>query len=142
MAEGAMRAAAARAGLDIRVDSAGTADYHIGSAPDPRAIAAARAHDVDISGAKGRQFSRADFDDFTHIFALDDANLAGIKALAPQHTAANTALLLSALDRAGEPVPDPYYGDDAGFEECWNTVSEAADALTQRFLNEGAAARF
>ena len=42
MAEGAFRAAAARAGLECDVDSAGTAAYHIGHPPDPRAIATAR----------------------------------------------------------------------------------------------------
>ncbi len=142
MAEGALRDAAARAGLDISVDSAGTADYHIGSPPDPRAIAAARRHGVDIGSACGRQLSQSDFFDFTHIFALDTANMVGIKACAPRHGTAHVAMLLDVLDRAGEPVPDPYYGDDAGFDECWSIVSEAANALVQRFLKDRIAARF
>ena len=42
LAEGALRAAAERAGLDIAADSAGTGDWHVGAPPDRRAQAAAR----------------------------------------------------------------------------------------------------
>jgi len=135
MAEGAMRDAARKAGLDIIVASAGTANYHIGNAPDPRAIATARAHGVDIGGLIGRQLSENDFFTFTHIIALDKANIAGIKARAPRQGKAQVELLLDVLNhRKGEAVPDPYYGDDADFEACWNTIAEAVDALVARFV--------
>lgn len=130
MAEGALRAAAERSGLDLEVDSAGTAGYHIGEGPDPRAIATARRHGVSISGAIGRKLEDSDFDRFTHIFALDTANLAAIRSRAPRHGSASLELLLDVLDhRKGESVPDPYYGDEEGFEECWNTIAEAVEAL-------------
>lgn len=130
MAEGALRAAAEKAGLDIQVDSVGTASYHIGEPPDPRAIATAARHGVDISGLTGRQLAEADFHRFTHIFALDKANMAGIKGRTPRNSSAQIALLLDVLEgRAGEAVPDPYYGDDNGFEECWQTINEAVEAL-------------
>ena len=128
-----MRAAAQKAGLDIHIDSVGTAAYHIGEPPDPRAIATARSHGVDISGLRGRQLSDKDFAAFTHIIALDKANMAGIKARAPRHGDFQLMLLLDALEgREGEPVPDPYYGDDGGFEECWQMINEAVDALIAR----------
>ena len=143
MAEGALRVAAEKAGLSITVDSAGTAAYHIGENPDPRAIATARAHGVDISGALGRQLTADDFHTFSHIFALDKANMAGIKARAPRHGKAQVSFLLDVLEgRQGESVPDPYYGDEAGFELCWNTVSEASDALVAKFLAVGVEAKF
>ncbi|MFO7310138.1 MAG: low molecular weight phosphotyrosine protein phosphatase, partial [Pseudomonadota bacterium] len=41
LAEAAMRAEAARAGLDIVVDSAGTGHWHVGEPPDRRAQAVA-----------------------------------------------------------------------------------------------------
>lgn len=133
MAEGALRAAAHKAGIDIVVDSVGTAAYHVGEAPDPRAIATAQRHGVDISGAKGRQLSEADFDRFTHIFAMDKANMAGIKAKEPRHSTAHVGMLLDLVEgHQGEPVPDPYYGDDIGFEACWLTIHEAIDVLVDR----------
>ena len=46
---------------NIKVDSAGTANYHTGAAPDPRSIEIATEHDIDISRPKspticGRRF--------------------------------------------------------------------------------------
>ncbi|MGB3807510.1 MAG: low molecular weight protein-tyrosine-phosphatase [Erythrobacter sp.] len=143
MAEGAFRAAAEKAGLDVRVDSVGTADYHIGAPPDPRAIAAARSHGVDISGLEGRQLAASDFREFTHIFALDLANLEGIRSREPRHSTAQVAMLLDAVPgQRGEAIIDPYHGDDAGFEACWQSIDEAVEALVARFAKDGAAARF
>lgn len=136
MAEGALRAAAEKAGLDITVDSVGTAAYHIDEAPDPRAIATAQRHGVDISALRGRQLSEGDFKRFTHILAMDKANMAGIKARAPRETDATIALLLDLVDgRQGEPVADPYYGDDFDFEQCWQTINAGIDALMVRLAN-------
>ncbi len=130
MAEGALRAAATRAGLDIDVDSCGTAAYHVGNPPDPRAIATASNHGVDISDLAARQLTVNDFRTFTHIFALDTANLAGIKAKAPRDGTAKVQLLLDIVPgREGETVIDPYYGDDGGFEATWDDVTAAAEAI-------------
>src|SRR3546814_5357675 len=71
LAEGAFRAAAQAAGLDVAADSAGTGDWHVGRPPDIRAQAVARAHGVDISGLRARQVTADDFRRFTHVFALD-----------------------------------------------------------------------
>ena len=133
MAEGAFRAAAERAGLEVTAASAGTAGYHIGEAPDPRAIATAQAHGVAIGHYVGRQLARDDFYEFTHIFALDRANLEGIRARAPRDGTAEVALLMDLVPgREGEAVKDPYYGDEAGFETTWADVTQAADALIER----------
>ena len=137
MAQGALETAARKAGLNIRVDSVGTASYHVGESPDPRAIATAARHGVDISGYQGRQLCDRDFETFTHIFALDTANLAGIRGRAPRHSKAEIGLLLDVLaDCQGESVPDPYYGDDDGFETCWATIMEAVDTLVTRLESE------
>jgi len=140
MAEGAFRDAAQKAGLRAHVDSVGTANYHIGDAPDPRAIATALRHEIDISSLTGRQLTEAHFHEFTHIFALDKANLAGIKARQPRNGTAKVALLLDAV--GGESVKDPYYGDEAGFEECWDVISNAVDKVVEQLVKEGAAATF
>lgn len=130
LAEAAFRAEAERAGLAVRADSAGTADYHVGEPPDPRAIRTARAKGIDISGYRGRQASPADFHAFTHIFALDHSNLANLQRIAPVGHGARLALLLDLVPgRAGEAVADPWYGDEEGFEITWEEVSAAARAL-------------
>jgi len=142
MAEGAFRAAARRHGLECDVDSAGTATYHIGNPPDPRAIATARAQGVEIANQTARQIAREDYYRFTHIIAMDKANLAGIRSQAPRDASANVAMLMDALEgREGQPVADPYYGDDTLFAQVWEEIAEAADTLARRFAAEGVGLR-
>jgi len=133
LAEGAFRAAVVAAGLTIGIDSAGTGGWHIGDRPDPRAMAEAARHGVDISTLRARQIERADFTRFTHIFALDAANLADLRRLAPPDTSADMALLLDVVPgRAGQSVADPYYGGPEDFASSWAEVSAAAEVLVTR----------
>jgi protein-tyrosine phosphatase len=137
LAEAAFRARAADAGLDIRADSAGTGSWHIGEPPDRRAQATALRHGIDISRYRGRQVEPADFRRFSHIFALDLDNLAVLHRLRPADATARIGLLLDLVDGLeGQPVADPYYGSDAGFEETWDEVDRAAQALVARLGRE------
>ncbi len=134
LAEGALRAATIRAGIEVEIDSAGTGDWHVGNPPDPRAIATARDNGIDISGLRGRQVSPRNFTRFTHIFALDEDNLRNLYAMAPDDATAELALLLDVVPGfEGRAVADPYYGSDEGFAQTWRDVSAAADALVARF---------
>ena len=132
MAEGAFRQRAAEAGIEIETDSAGTADYHVGDPPDPRAIATAKAHGVDITELRGRQFSADDFLTFSHIVVMDEQNRADVEALRPANA---TAKVLMALDpvpgKAGQSVADPWYGDTDDFEATWKEVDASALALVE-----------
>jgi protein-tyrosine phosphatase len=132
LAEGAFRAEAARLGLDVEVDSAGTGDWHIGRPPDRRAQAAAQRNGVDISGLRARQVRRDDFERFDHVVALDPHNLADLLALRPREARARVLLLLDVVpDRKGEGVADPYYGDDGDFDITWTDVSAGVRALAR-----------
>lgn len=143
MAEGAFRAEAETAGLDCVVDSVGTASFHVGDPPDRRAIAMARQNGIDISCAIGRQLEAHDFERFSHIFALDQANLEAIKAKEPPNAHAKVALLLDAVPgRRGEAVVDPYYGDESDFAKAWRDIEVAVAALIVRFKAEGISATF
>ncbi|MFN4039322.1 MAG: low molecular weight protein-tyrosine-phosphatase [Erythrobacter sp.] len=133
MAEGAFRAAAMRYGVECIVDSAGTASYHTGSAPDPRAIATAAAHGIAIERQVARLIEPQDFRQFSYIVALDRANLEGIRARRPRDAHAEVTLLLDWLDGyQGQGVPDPYYGDDADFLSAWQMIARATDAMANR----------
>lgn len=130
LAEGALRAEAARRGLELTVDSAGTGGWHAGEAPDRRAQATARRHGVDVSGLRARQVTPDDFRRFDHVIALDHKNLADLRALAPADATARLSLLLDWVPgREGQAVADPWFGDEAGFETTWADVSAAARAL-------------
>ncbi|MFC3533734.1 low molecular weight protein-tyrosine-phosphatase [Vogesella facilis] len=126
--EGVMRARLQHYGLAARVevDSAGTHDYHVGRAPDPRTLAAAAQRGYDLSALRARQVTAADFSAFDYLLAADRDNVANLervrggRGVAPQ-------LLLSILGQPAE-VPDPYYGGPQGFEQVLDLVEEACDA--------------
>lgn len=133
LAEAALRNEAANAGIDMVVDSAGTSDWHIGKGPDPRATALALRYGIDISRYQARQICEEDFDRFDMIFALDHENLANIQSVAPPAHKAQLSLLMDVVPGCeGQPVADPYFGDDAGFEVTWSEVQAAAQALVRR----------
>ena len=135
LAEAALRRAAQDAGLDMEIDSAGTGSWHVGKGPDPRSIAEALRHGIDISGYRARQVGKADFDRFDHIIALDASNLANLERLAPARSAAHLSLLLDHVaGLEGQDVDDPYYGGPEGFETTWDQVSAAARNLVTELL--------
>lgn len=138
LAEAAFRGEADRLALDVEIDSAGTADWHTGKAPDPRAQALAADKGMPIDNLRARPLGCDDYRRFTHIYALDETNLADVRDRAPADATAKIALLLDCVPgREGEPVADPYYGDEAGFEATWCDVSAAARALAQRLARDG-----
>lgn len=137
LAEAALRAEAAKAGLDLRVDSAGTGDWHVDCPPDPRAQAVALRNGTDIAHYRGRQVRPDDFRRFTYVFALDDRNLASLRRLRPADGTADLMLLMDLVPgREGTSVADPYYGDDAGFDVTWDDVTTAARAIVRALLND------
>lgn len=130
LAEAAFRAEAERAGLRVEIDSAGTGDWHVGRPPDPRAQEVARTAGVEIASLRARQVVTEDFTRFTHIFAMDDQNLANLRAMAPAGAPARMSLLLDLVPgREGASVSDPYHGGEELFEYTWDDVTTAARAL-------------
>lgn len=130
LAEGAFRAETERAGLNVRVDSAGFEAFHSGDPPDPRAVRTAARHGIDISRLASRVATADDFWRFTHIFAMDHRNLRDLRSIEPRGHPAHLSLLLDLVPgREGVAVADPYYGVEADFERTWADVVAAARAL-------------
>lgn len=129
-AEGVLREKAKQRGLAerIQVASAGTHDYHVGEAPDARAIRHATQRGYDLSRQRARQVSRDDFAAFDYILAMDRSHLRLLRAIAPADARARVALYLDPSEVSrGQDVPDPYYGGPEGFERVLDMVEEAAD---------------
>ena len=139
-AEGVLRHLAAKEApqLALEIDSAGTADYHIGAPPDPRSQRAALKRGIDISGLKARQVAADDFARFDLILAMDAENLRELQAMRPRTSHASVKLFLEyAPDSALRDVPDPYYRDAAAFEEVLDLTTAASRGLLAA-LQEGA----
>lgn len=141
LAEAALRQEAEKAGLDLVVDSAGTGSWHIGNPPDPRALAQAMRHDIDIGGYRARQVTPEDFERFDHIIALDRSNFEDLRQIAPSGARARLSMLFDHVpDMEGKDVADPNFGDAEGFEQTWGEVTLAARHLVET-LRGGAAGR-
>lgn len=135
LAEAAFRRAAEDSGIDVHIDSAGTAAYHVGQPPDPRSIATALAYGIDIGHYRGRQIAAEDFTRFTHIFAMDHQNLRNIEAVRPAGATAQVSLLMDLVKgREGAAIADPYYDGEEHFEDTWADVEMAARALALLLL--------
>jgi len=137
-AEGVMRALVAEAGLenDFYIDSAGTGGWHVGSAPDSRAAAAASARGMVLEGT-ARQVRPEDFLDFDLLLAMDSSNAHELRRMAPGPQERAKVRLLREFDPAavarGElEVPDPYYGAPGGFEEVFELVRAACQGLLEQ----------
>ena len=105
-----------RAGSDVYVDSAGTADYHVGEQADPRSLASAQRAGYDASPHRARQLSAEDFDRFDAVLAMDNRYLSGILSRCPSQHGGKVDLFLRYAGVASPlEVPDPYYGEEADF---------------------------
>jgi len=132
MAEGVLRArieASPLAGKAI-IDSVGTGGWHVGRAPDPRAIATAARHGVDISRLRARQLSPDDFARHDWLLCADRGNLRDVRSRAPADAHSRCVLLLDWAGIAADmDVPDPYTGADREFEAVWTMLDRAAHGV-------------
>ncbi|MEU6677143.1 low molecular weight protein-tyrosine-phosphatase [Streptomyces sp. NPDC046925] len=135
MAESVFRARVDGAGLGeiVRVESAGTDGWHEGDGADPRTVSVLTAADYE-SDHVARQFQASWFSRLDLVIALDSGHLRALRRLAPTAADADKVRLLRSYDPVAVglgdlDVPDPYYGDDDGFEACLRMVEAASDGL-------------
>ena len=139
LAEAVLRARAAAAGMpDIVVDSAGLYGGHLGEPPDARACAAAARRGYAMPKRRARRIEARDFERFASIFAMDENNLAALRALAPQDYPGRIGLFLDVVPECGvREIDDPYFGALAGFERVLDLCEAASDALLRTLAARG-----
>ncbi len=120
----------------VTCDSAGTASYHIGNAPDRRMNTAAQRQGITLTGS-ARQFTAADFERFDLILAMDHSNYRDILALDPESRYEHKVKLMCdfATRHSDKEVPDPYYGGEAGFDYVISLLTDACDNLLQSVVS-------
>ena len=118
----------------IFIDSAGTAAYHIGEPPDPRSISVALKYGIDLRSQKARKLILRDFMKFDRIYAMDEHNYQKIISLAQNDDdKKKVKMILNEVTPAQNlNVPDPYYGGDQGFEEVYQMLEKACEAIANR----------
>ena len=133
-AEGVFRHLVTAAGLEDRflIASAGTDSYHVGEAPDDRAIKIAKARGVDISAQRAQQVKAEDFETFEYIFAMDNSHLQELQRRAPAGSLAHITLFSDGIEDMAADVPDPWYGAEEDFERVYDMIETGARAILKK----------
>lgn len=134
LADGLLRHKVNREGIKATVDSAGTANYHVGGPPDERMTETAMRNGIDISNLRARQFKATDYDEFDLIYVMDKSNYHNVTRLARNEEDIQKVKLI--LDELGHSnsiheVPDPYYGGQAGFDHVFDLLNRATDVIIE-----------
>ena len=144
MGESVLRTRIAEAGLAERVvvDSAGTGDWHLGHGADPRTLRVLDGHGYPHEHV-ARQIAPHWMDGIDLLLAMDQANYRDLEAMLPEDGSGPELRMFRSYDPdladLPEPhpqlaVPDPYFGDQDGFEEVLHMIEKAADGLVDGLL--------
>ena len=129
MADGVFQDMVEKAGLSnkIKIDSAGTAAYHIGETAHRGTLKTLQKHGINYNG-RARQLQFQDFEKYDYILAMDEDNLASIRAKMPPNSQAIVRLFLDYADGVKtREVPDPYY--NGRFDEVYDLVQAGSTGL-------------
>ncbi len=141
LAEGLFIHAARERGVLDRfdIDSCGTGGWHAGNPADPRSIAVARKHGIDLPSRARQLRAATDFARFEWIIAMDRSNHSDLLADGSEPSRTHLMMAFHA-DHAVKPskapdVPDPYYGGADGFDDVYEMLTGACDGLLERVLS-------
>jgi protein-tyrosine phosphatase len=119
----------ADSGLNIEIDSAGTAGYHTGTVPDKRSQAVGEERGYSFKGLHCRKLVEQDFIHFDYVIGMDHENIKNMLALCPIEQQHKVSLLMSFSQSKAQEVPDPYYGGKRGFEAVLDLIELGTQAL-------------
>ncbi|WJH33380.1 low molecular weight phosphotyrosine protein phosphatase [Paenibacillus sp. CC-CFT747] len=130
MAEAVFRHKVKEAGLENRIaaDSAGTGDWHIGSAPHEGTRALLDRYRIGYEGMKARQVLAADLKEYDYVIAMDSKNKKDLEALAGTGRACSIPLFMDYVPGGeGTDVPDPYF--TGNFDEVYKRIDNGCSRL-------------
>jgi protein-tyrosine phosphatase len=138
LAEGIMQHKAGKAGLDWKVESAGTNSYHIGEPPHHLSQKVALMNGVNICDQRARRFTKEDFKDYDIIYAMADDVLEDMKTIARDHFDPSKAILFlnELYPGTNRSVPDPWYGPEPGYHEVYDLISKTCDRIIEKYKDQ------
>lgn len=120
-----------------KIDSFGTARYHIGETPDERSASTCEKNGVPVNH-RGQQIKSKHFDEFDYIICMDESNLRNLQKLKPKDATKGEIHLFGDWNTDGKYkniVDDPYYGGVDGFEYNFKQVKYFSEQFLLRELN-------
>lgn len=120
---------------DLKIESCGMGDWHIGHLPDERMRQASSQRGVHLSSIAQR-FKPHFLDQFDYILAADHEVLNDLykHAKTPEHRAKVHLITHFSTLYKDQEVPDPYYGGEAGFELVLDMLEDSCQGLIHRLL--------
>ncbi|PTM58293.1 low molecular weight protein-tyrosine-phosphatase [Desmospora activa] len=131
MAEAVLRHQLDREGLadHVRVDSAGTGNWHEGHPPHRGTRNILKREGISAEGIHARQILRDDLSDFDFIIVMDNSNFDDVNRLA-QGNANNIHRFVDFIaDTSYREVPDPYF--TGNFDETYTLVESGCRGIVQ-----------
>ena len=137
LAEGILQQKCKEAGLNWKIDSAGTNGFHNGEAPHFLSQKVASMNGVNISRQQSRQFIQGDFKRFDKIYAMALDIQEEIKEIGKdQFISSKVDLLMNEVyPGQNKEVPDPFYGAEDGYHRVYEMIEIACDAIIKNHAN-------
>jgi protein-tyrosine phosphatase len=138
MAEGILRHKLRGMNLSVYTDSAGTSGFHIGQTPDSRAVDCLKEYGIDISDLRSRQFNKSDFAKYDLIYVMDRSNYNDVIEMArtPEDESKVAMIMNETNPETPIDVPDPWYGDEAGFHDVYRMLDGACDVIVRKIAGK------
>lgn len=120
--------------LDWTIASAGTNGYHTGEAPHVFSQKICKQHGIDISNQRSKRFVYADFDLYDHILVMaNDVYNEVSKMAKTTNDLQKISYFLDALyPNKNKNVPDPWYGDEAGYAPVFDLINKGSNAFIEQ----------
>lgn len=137
LAEGIMKHKIAELKLDWEVDSAGTGGWHAGELPDSRSIQVAKKHGIDLTYQRARKLRSIDYEAFDRIYVMDSMNYQDVRKMANEEELDKIELIMNEVEpNRNINVPDPYFGEGDGFENVFQMLDRACDAIIKKYCKK------
>ncbi len=136
MAERVATRAAFERGLTINVESYALSSEEVGNPIDRRAARTLNAHGYDASGHRARRVNVAALVEADLVVAVEPFQVDRLKTMAPS---ANVTLLndFNPGKPKGEPLADPWFGDQGGFEDTLADIEAAMPGILDAVCPNG-----
>ncbi len=130
MAEFVMKDLVKKAGLEdeFYIESAATSTEELGNPVHSGTRNMLAKHGISCNGKYARQMTRADYQEFDLLIAMDRWNLRNMERFTCGDPDGKVRLLMDYTDRPGE-VADPWYTGD--FRATWNDVLDGCVGLLE-----------
>ncbi|MBM3183919.1 MAG: low molecular weight phosphotyrosine protein phosphatase [Chlamydiae bacterium] len=120
----------------FRIDSCGIGWFHVGERPDPRAFEAAKKKGILIDH-RAQQFREEFFETFDLILTVEPVITEQLELRTKKQEHQQKIRLVTDFSSKfkGQPILDPYYMNEGGFDEMMEMILDACKGLLETLIN-------